>query len=413
MKNPLRIILLILAGEATFLLPFVLARVFRPTFLSVFQLNNTQLGSCYSVYGFVALASYLFGGTLADRIAPGKLMATALLLTAMGGFFMTTIPNVSALRWLYAYWGFTTVFLFWSAMIKATRAWGGVSAQGKAFGFLEGGRGFIAASLGTLGVVLFARILPNEIETISIFNRKEAFQFVIFSAAVFCVSIALLLFFFFKDSEIKETIPKKRMGSLEDIQTALRLSSVHYLILIVLSAYIGYKVTDVFSLYAAEVMLFNEVEAAKVGSYQMYLRPFICVFVGIFADRTTNASVLQYSFLFMFTGALLFASGWVTAPSVGLFLLSLLITAVGTYSLRAVYFAAMEEGKIPFAITGTAVGLISLVGYTPDIFVGPIMGVLLDGSEGLRGHQQLFLFLAFFSLIGLWASYRFRKINLI
>ena len=113
------------------------------------------------------------------------------------------------------------------------------------------------------------------------------------------------------------------MGSLEDIQTALRLPSVHYLILIVLSAYIGYKVTDVFSLYAAEVMLFDEVEAAKVGSYQMYIRPFICVFVGVFADRTTNASVLQYSFLFMFTGALLFASGWVTAPYVGIFLLSL------------------------------------------------------------------------------------------
>ena len=160
MKNPLRIILLILAGEATFLLPFVFARVFRPTFLSVFQLNNTQLGSCYSVYGFVALASYLFGGTLADRIAPGKLMATALLLTAVGGFFMTTIPNVNALRWLYAYWGFTTVFLFWSAMIKATRAWG-VSAQGKAFGFLEGGRGFIAASLGALGVVLFTLDSPQ------------------------------------------------------------------------------------------------------------------------------------------------------------------------------------------------------------------------------------------------------------
>ena len=142
MKNPLRIILLILTGEATFLLPFVLARVFRPTFLSVFQLNNTQLGSCYSVYGFMALASYLFGGTLADRIAPGKLMATALLLTAEGGFFMTTIPNVNALRWLYAYWGFTTVFLFWSAMIKATRAWEGCQCSRKGFWLFRRRSGF-------------------------------------------------------------------------------------------------------------------------------------------------------------------------------------------------------------------------------------------------------------------------------
>jgi len=38
----------------------------------------------------------------------------------------------------------------------------------------------------------------------------------------------------------------------------------------------------------------------------------------------------------------------------------------------------MELGDIPLLATGTAVGLISIVGYTPDVFSGPLIGYLLE-----------------------------------
>ena len=56
------IILLILSGECIYILPYVLARVFRPTFLDVFNLTNFELGSLFTVYGIVAIFSYIFGG---------------------------------------------------------------------------------------------------------------------------------------------------------------------------------------------------------------------------------------------------------------------------------------------------------------------------------------------------------------
>ena len=67
------LLLLILAGESIFILPYVLSRVFRPTVLDVFGLDNVQLGMCFSVYGMVALLSYLFGGPMADKFPPRKL----------------------------------------------------------------------------------------------------------------------------------------------------------------------------------------------------------------------------------------------------------------------------------------------------------------------------------------------------
>ena len=73
---------IIFIGEAIFALPFHVTRFFRPIMLEVFGLTNFQLGAMFSAYGFVAMAAYGPGGTLADRFSARKLMATAAFLTA-------------------------------------------------------------------------------------------------------------------------------------------------------------------------------------------------------------------------------------------------------------------------------------------------------------------------------------------
>ena len=163
-KQPLYIImLLILAGEAVFILPFVIVRIFRTTFLESFTISQTELGSCFASYGLVALVSYLFGGPLADKFRPHILMSVALMLTALGGFYLSTYPTLANLHVLYGFWGFTTIFLFWAAMIKATRIWGGTSRQGIAFGFLDGGRGLVAAIFGSVAVLIFSTFITSSI----------------------------------------------------------------------------------------------------------------------------------------------------------------------------------------------------------------------------------------------------------
>ena len=59
-----------------------------------------------------------------------------------------------------------------------------------------------------------------------------------------------------------------------------------------------------------------------------------------------------------------------------------------------------------------AVGIISIVGYTPDIFVTPIMGYLIDNYPGIVGYQYVFMMLVMFSLLGLLASIKFQKITI-
>ena len=419
LKSIFTIILLILAGEAVFILPFVLQRIFRPTFLETLAINNTEIGSCFSVYGIVALFSYLFGGPLADKFRPHILMSVALVLTACGGFYLASYPSIINLHILYGFWGFTTIFLFWAAMIKATRIWGGENNQGLAFGFLDGGRGLVAALFGSAGVLVFSIFLEKEVAFTSLNERQEAFKQVIIYASIAIAFIGILVFFFLRNlsekaklSELKQNEEPKKNLNLDDIKTVLKFRSVWLLMIIILCAYFGYKMTDVFTLYANKVMVFDEVESAEIGTYLLYLRPLIGVTIGLLADRTRASLWLIVGFLLMLITSIIFALGWINSSTTIFFAFSIGIMALGVYSARTLYFAVLEEAKIPLAVTGTAIGLISVIGYTPDIFAGPLMGYFLDANPGAVGLQHTFGLMTGFSIIGFIAAIFLWKNNL-
>ncbi|OUR90754.1 MFS transporter [Flavobacteriales bacterium 34_180_T64] len=411
-----KIILLILAGEAVFILPFVLARIFRPTFLEVFNITNLQLGSCFSVYGIVAFFSYLFGGPLADKFNLRKLMSFALLLTALGGFYLASYPSLYNLHILYGFWGFTTIFLFWAAMIKATRIWGGKDKQGIAFGFLDGGRGLTAALFGSVGVLIFSFFISTDISLTTLAERKDAFKQVILFTSGAVAFVALLVFFFFKTLEPETTSLEQKSNNkhltISEFKKVMKYPATWLLMIIILCAYFGYKMTDVFSLYAKDVMLYNEIESAKVGTYLLYMRPIIGVVIGLLADRTRATLWIVIGFLLMLITSLIFATGIIDSKSTLLFILTIGTMALGVYSARVLYFATLEESNIPLALTGTVVGFISIVGYTPDIFAGPLIGYLLDNSPGELGHQHVFFTMAIFSCLGLLTSMYLYKLSI-
>ena len=402
------ITLLILAGEAVFILPFVLARVFRPTVLEVFELTNLQLGTCFSIYGIVALVSYLFGGPLADRFPANKLMAVSLVLTALGGLWMASSPSYLELKILYGYWGFTTIFLFWAAMIKATRIWGGSNSQGKAYGLLDGGRGLVGAAFGSLGVFILSLTITAETGPA---EQAQAFQEVIYSCSALVGLIGVAVWFGMRFDADQGEKSKMNVISWSQFGQVMKIPAVWYLMVIILCAYVGYKITDVFSLYAREVMLYDEIDSAQVGTVLLYMRPVVGIAIGFIADRSKVIYWLIVGFIMTLIGAIIFASGVLDPGFPALFFLSLLIIATGVYGVRALYFATMQDGMIPLALTGTAVGLISLVGYTPDIFAGPAMGYLLDASPGEPGHQHVFMMLTAFAAVGLVASIGLRRVT--
>jgi MFS family permease len=401
---------LILAGETIFFLPFVLARVFRPTLLEVFGLTNFELGIAFSVYGVVAMASYFPGGPIADVFSPRKLIATALAATALGGLVLASIPSLSELKLLYAWWGLTTIALFWAALMRATRQWGGETQQGAAFGLLDGGRGLLTAVTGSLMVALYAVLIPEDVASATMEQRTDAFRWIIVLLAAVTGATAVLIWFVLP-GRIHRDPAESSPFNFRGVLHVLQMPSVWTQALIIICAYVGFKATDDFSLYAGEVLGLNEVEAAKVGTVSLWMRPLAAVAAGFLADRLGAGLMTIVSFALLAVGSLVLGTGFVRTGMIAFFVMTVICASLGIFALRGLYYAIMKEGNVPLAFTGSAVGLVSVVGYTPDIFMGPLMGYLLDRHPGPTGHYHVFLVVFGFAVTGLAAAVFFRHLT--
>jgi len=387
------LVTLIIAGEGIFFLPFVLARVFRPTLLDLFNISNTELGVWFAVYGIVAMISYILGGPLADRFPSRNLMATALWLTSGGGFIMATVPTNKLMILLYAFWGFTTICLFWAAMIRATREWGGTAFQGRAFGWLEGGRGGVAALLATFAFILFSS--AGNLRLVVLAS----------SLGIFLSGWLVWLFIPLKSPE-RSGAPVS--GVISGVFRLMRFRNIWLLSIIIICAYSGYKITDDFSLFARDVLDFSETTSAGIGTAALWIRALVAIIAGYLADRYNRLKVITFSFAITAIGGILIGFG-IFYGATWVLLLNLAFTAAGIYGVRALYFAVMKEVGIPAALTGTAVGIVSFAGFTPEVFMGPWMGRLLDNSPGAAGHKHVFLLLSAFAVSGLVTSLLFQR----
>jgi MFS family permease len=408
-RRSVAMLALIVAGEAVFFLPFVLPRVFRPTLLEVFQLTNLQLGLAFSVYGVVAMVAYFLGGPLADRFSARKMMVVALVATSIGGLAMTSIPSLGQLKFLYGFWGLTTILLFWAPLIRATRAWGGGRLPGRAFGILDGGRGLVAAAIGSGAVALFAFFMPDEVQNATPDQRANALRqvIVLFSGVTFAAAIFVWFALPGQTEASDDSNNKLQPGGVGRV---LRMPTVWLQAIVVICAYIGYKGLDDVSLYAHDVLGFDEVQAAGVGTLSMWVRPFAAIAAGLLADRFGVARLTMASLLIFGIGSAAIAAGGFRPGMTVFFFATMIATSAAVFALRGLYYAMMEEGRVPFGDTGSAVGIVSVVGYTPDIFMGPLMGVLLDRWPGEPGHQYVFAVLTLSAIVGLVASILFWRI---
>ncbi|MDH3608584.1 MAG: MFS transporter, partial [Gammaproteobacteria bacterium] len=346
-QNRIYLILgLILAGEAIFALPFHIARFFRPIMLEMFNLSATELGAAQGIYGIVAMLCYFPGGFIADRYPVHKLIALSLWMTALGGLFMATLPDYPELVLLYGFFGFTTIILFWGALIRATREWGGSHEQGLAFGILEGGRGLLAVMLASIAVLVFQFSFPMGYETATLVEKTQVFRIVIYGYTLVTALIGIYIWFAFSSfsKRKRELIIVKRWSNFSiNIKEVFSYPSVWLQSLIVICAYVGYKGFDNYTLFAVDIYGYSEIEAAKLVTLGSWIRPFAAIAAGLLADRFHVVKMLSICFLMLLAVDMYFAFATPIHNISWIFIGNVLVTCIAIFGLRGLYFAIYEE----------------------------------------------------------------------
>jgi hypothetical protein len=93
-------------------------------------------------------------------------------------------------------------------------------------------------------------------------------------------------------------------------------------------------------------------------------------------------------------------------------IVNMVVSCAAFFGLRGIYFALLEESGTPRELTGTAVGVICFVGFTPEIFMPLVTGWLIREARSsgnvLVGYDHMFWTLIVLSLFGLLAAVALR-----
>ncbi len=382
-----------MAGESIYTLPYALRRDFAPVILEVSEMSSTELGQLSSIFGVFALLCYFPGGWIADRFPARSLMTFSLLSTGALGLGLATLPSFWGMLMLFAALGITTILTFWAALIKATRAWGGATQQGLAFGLLDGGRGVVDALLASTAVLTFSLVGGD----------AAGLRGVILLMASSSTMAGIWVWFAVRDDRsVESSAPGGAMPS--QLLAVVRMPITWLQAVIIVVSFSCFWGTFDLSSYAVDSFGWSSASAASLSAATRWLRPIAALGAGLLADRTsaTRAIVVCFVSLIVSYGAFATVPSiqgpvwilWANASAVCLF----------SFALRGVYYAIMEEADVPVHLTGTTVGVVSVLGFTPDIFVPLILGSLVDGYPGGQGHRLFFAGLSALCCVGLAAA---------
>ena len=73
-KEKLQFMVLAFSGEVVFYVLFC-HDTYYDAFIQAMSVTNEEFGTILTVYGWVAVAGYIVGGLLADKVSPRSLMA--------------------------------------------------------------------------------------------------------------------------------------------------------------------------------------------------------------------------------------------------------------------------------------------------------------------------------------------------
>ena len=395
--NYFQVLMLALAVAPIYMMPYM-RQIFKSSLLDVFQLTETQLGNLSSTYALACMICYIPGGWLADIVAPRKLVVIALLASAATYFWYATIPSYESLVVIYALWGVIGVGILWSAMLKQTNILGGRDEQGRMFGVLEGMRGVFEAILMTVASIIFAWYV----------SKAFGMQVVIAMYGVVCVLIAAVMWFTGKDDE--SAADYKTGANIKDIVAIIKLPSV-WLLCIILSA--------VYHIFWATIELPSFAESGgfgmtlaavmALGTTKLWMRPVGGILGGIMGDHYGNDKMMCWAFI-AGAGACFFLATMNTSEANAWMLWAFIVPfGILAYALRGLIWALLEDCPIPKTATGSAIGLISVVGYSPDLYVPQINSYLLSNYPMVQGYQMFFAYIASVSLIGALATWVLMK----
>ena len=389
-RRKLFLILLLALGGGTIFKAMYLREVFYYPWNQFFEVTNTQSGFLMSWLGLVGIVSGAVAGVLVDRIrSPRNLLAASYFAMALLALWQSFRPAYGMLFISIGLMSFVGNGIFLVSMTKIVRLIADDKEQGSFFGILESGRGVSGSVLTFIAVTI---VSLNDADALSI-------GFILrFDAAVyFLLGLVMLKLFPSGVGVIEDAVPKK----LSDLLSMLKCTRLWIAAVAMATIMLVYNGASYLVPYLTDVYGMSADNAAWIGMIRTYCLAFVAApIVGFWADKI--GSILKVMAMLFLPGAAIlgviaFSSPAVISLPVLIFLVLLLGAIV--FGLRGITYGQVNEIRIPRACTGTAMGILLFVGFSPEAFIHIVFGHLMD-RMGNDAYPVMFLIMGASLLLG-------------
>jgi hypothetical protein len=261
--------------------------------------------------------------------------------------------------------------------------------------------------LATIAVALFAYFTNGQGQ-----DTADALVKVIWLYVGMMLLLAPIAYFVLNDpypAQTSETKTKAQSSEfIRDLKIIASKPEIWLCGLCILTGYQLFWATYSFSAYMQNHYGLSAIAVGSITVAKLWMRPIgasAAGFAGDFLDREKVLAIL------LVLASIALSTLGLMPVSVGSTALLGIVLIIGflTYSVRGIFWSTLESCNVSNNIKGLAIGLISLVGYSPDIYLPIINTYLLEQYPGKTGYTIYYNIIAFMGLFGALAAWKLKR----
>ena len=383
------LVVLISMGSSIIYAPMYLKGVFYDPLMQALGCTNADLGLMVSAYATAAMICYLPSGIVADKFRMRTLAWVGFIATAALVFAYAMLPSVQICLVLFVLMGVTSILIWWGTRFKVIRLCCEENEYASKIGISYSIYGATGLVVGLINAAIVAAL-----------SGALGVQVMIGFLGVMIALLGIASFFLIPD--FKGEINKDaKLFSLKEAVQAIKHPGVIWACVAYFCVYAVYQGATYTTPYLTQCFnadgnLVNVVGLIRTYGIGLVAGPV----VGFIATKIKSPSKAIMGGLILSVAALV---GFILFPQdpSGAVVASVLVVVFGftTYGAFSIGSSPLSEVKIPMAIFGTASGLLSVVGFLPDVFIHTWYGAMID-AQGTAAFNAIFGFEIMFAVIG-------------
>ena len=384
------LVVLISMGSSIIYAPMYLKNVFYDPLMQALGCTNADLGLMVSAYGIAAMICYLPSGIVADKFRMRTLATVGFLATAVLVGIYAMLPSVEICLVLFVAMGITSILVWWGTRFKVIRLCCEEDEYASKIGISYSIYGVTGLVIGLINAGIIAAIA----------NVAQGVQVMLIFLAVVIAVLGVASIFLIPD--FKGEIDKNaKLFSLKEAVEAIKHPGVIWACVAYFCVYAVYQGATYTTPYLTQCFNADGNLVNVVGLIRTYGIGLIAgPVVGWLATKLKSPSKVILGAFILSIAVLL---GFIVFPHDpgAAMVAAILVVVFGftTYGAFSIGSSPLSEIKIPMRIFGTAAGVLSVVGFMPDVFIHTWYGGLID-AQGIDAYTSIFGFEIMFGVIG-------------